>query len=82
MNYGKLTAGTTKTAIDTAKLSEQGEIITYLSRMGDVLHNILEWCDFVFTLITVNHIINSDKPYIMLREIVVCVMTNRDIISA
>lgn len=50
--------------------------------MPRVLHNILEWCDFVFTLITVNHIINSDKPYIMLREIVVCVMTNRDIISA
>ena len=38
MNYGKLTAGTTKTAIDTAKPSEKGEIITYLSRMGDVLH--------------------------------------------
>ena len=37
MNYGKLTAGTTKTAIDTAKPSEKGEIITYLSRMGDVL---------------------------------------------
>ena len=38
MNYGKLTAGTTKTAIDTAKPSEKGEIITYLSRMGDALH--------------------------------------------
>ena len=37
MNYEKLTAGTTKTAIDTAKPSEKGEIITYLSRMGDVL---------------------------------------------
>ena len=42
MNYGKLTAGTTKTAIDTAKPSEKGEIITYLSRMGDVLEQILE----------------------------------------
>lgn len=42
MNYGKLTAGTTKTAIDTAKPSEKGEIITYLSRMGDVLKQILE----------------------------------------
>lgn len=41
MNYGKLTAGTTKTAIDTAKPSEKGEIITYLSRMGDVLPTIL-----------------------------------------
>lgn len=42
MNYGKLTAGTTKTAIDTAKPSEKGEIITYLSRMGDVLDEVLE----------------------------------------
>lgn len=42
MNYGKLTAGTTKTAIDTAKLSEQGEIIAYLSRMGDVLKQVFE----------------------------------------
>ena len=40
MNYGKLTAGTTKTAIDTAKPSEKGEIITYLSRMGDVLERV------------------------------------------
>lgn len=40
MNYGKLTAGTTKTAIDTAKPSEKGEIITYLSRMGDVLYHV------------------------------------------
>ena len=42
MNYGKLTAGTTKTAIDTAKPSEKGEIITYLSRMGDVLKYVVE----------------------------------------
>lgn len=42
MNYEKLTAGTTKTAIDTAKPSEKGEIITYLSRMGDVLEQIFE----------------------------------------
>ena len=41
MNYGKLTAGTTKTAIDTAKPSEKGEIITYLSRMGDVLLHLM-----------------------------------------
>ena len=42
MNYGKLTAGTTKTAIDTAKPSEKGEIITYLSRMGDVLKPVFD----------------------------------------
>ena len=50
MNYGKLTAGTTKTAIDTAKPSEKGEIITYLSRMGDVLHGKLERCHQVIIL--------------------------------
>ena len=49
MNYGKLTAGTTKTAIDTAKPSEKGEIITYLSRMGDVLHDGTERGDVVGT---------------------------------
>ena len=54
MNYGKLTAGTTKTAIDTAKPSEKGEIITYLSRMGDVLHYILKWGNLIFSLIAVN----------------------------
>ena len=42
MNYGKLTEGTTKTAIDTAKPSEKGEIITYLSRMGDVLEQVAD----------------------------------------
>ena len=46
MNYGKLTAGTTKTAIDTAKPSEKGEIITYLSRMGDVLDDGISGTSF------------------------------------
>lgn len=51
MNYGKLTAGTTKTAIDTAKPSEKGEIITYLSRMGDVLDQPLKADDEIIVLI-------------------------------
>ena len=54
MNYGKLTAGTTKTAIDTAKPSEKGEIITYLSRMGDVLEQVADGSQFVFALIGVD----------------------------
>lgn len=60
MNYGKLTAGTTKTAIDTAKLSEKGEIITYLSRMGDVLHNIAERGKLVVSLVTVHTVRYGD----------------------
>ena len=68
MNYGKLTAGTTKTAIDTAKPSEKGEIITYLSRMGDVLHNVAERGKFIVTLIAVHAIGNGNQTHIVLRK--------------
>ena len=61
MNYGKLTAGTTKTAIDTAKPSEKGEIITYLSRMGDVLHNVAERGKIIVTSGAVHAVIDGDK---------------------
>ena len=60
MNYGKLTAGTTKTAIDTAKPSEKGEIITYLSRMGDVLQDILERGNIVVIPQGVDTVIHGD----------------------
>ena len=60
MNYGKLTAGTTKTAIDTAKPSEKGEIITYLSRMGDVLHNVAERGKIVIAFQTVHAIVDGN----------------------
>ena len=67
MNYGKLTAGTTKTAIDTAKPSEKGEIITYLSRMGDVLYKIFERDDklvrSVFSTEAVVVIVDGDKAH-------------------
>ena len=66
MNYGKLTAGTTKTAIDTAKPSEKGEIITYLSRMGDVLEQVAEWGKIVVALVTVHTVVDCDIPYIAL----------------
>ena len=70
MNYGKLTAGTTKTAIDTAKPSEKGEIITYLSRMGDVLEQISQRGKIVVHALagTVHIIVDSDKTHTLLRE--------------
>ena len=68
MNYGKLTAGTTKTAIDTAKPSEKGEIITYLSRMGDVLHNVPERRQIIFASVAVNTIRYRNEPHIMVRK--------------
>ena len=55
MNYGKLTAGTTKTAIDTAKPSEKGEIITYLSRMGDVLNDVEKRGKVIVLLVVAVH---------------------------
>ena len=69
MNYGKLTAGTTKTAIDTAKPSEKGEIITYLSRMGDVLHNIQKRGKVIIrSIVAVNAVIDCKKTDIFLRK--------------
>lgn len=68
MNYGKLTAGTTKTAIDTAKPSEKGEIITYLSRMGDVLDDIFERCKFVISGSGIHAIRDGNEPHLILRE--------------
>ena len=68
MNYGKLTAGTTKTAIDTAKPSEKGEIITYLSRMGDVLHNIFERGEIIVPSGTIHAVIDGDKTHATLTQ--------------
>ena len=68
MKYGKLTAGTTKTAIDTAKPSEKGEIITYLSRMGDVLDDVPKRSELIITLGAVHAIVDSNKVNVMLWE--------------
>ena len=83
MNYGKLTAGTTKTAIDTAKLSEQGEIIAYLSRMGDVLHYVEEWGEVVILrLVAVHAVIDCNKAYLLLGEQNLGIKADLKIVSA
>ena len=83
MNYGKLTAGTTKTAIDTAKPSEKGEIITYLSRMGDVLDDIQERSKVVVLLIGAVHTaVHGDETDIVFGEKHFCVETDFQIVSA
>lgn len=71
MNYGKLTAGTTKTAIDTAKPSERGEIITYLSRMGDVLEPVLDTRNVAVGTVGIDGvkvIVDGNITHIVLRE--------------
>ena len=69
MNYGKLTAGTTKTAIDTAKPSEKGEIITYLSRMGDVLKPVFDTGNIAVCAVGVDGVkmvVDGNIPHIVL----------------
>ena len=51
-----------------SKPSEKREIITYLSRMGDVLDDIAEGGKLVIFLIAVHSIVDSDKMDVMLRE--------------
>ena len=79
MNYGKLTAGTTKTAIDTAKPSEKGEIITYLSRMGDVLYHVFQGKHYAAVKVIqvggIKLIRDGDKPHIMYGKILLNIIT-------
>ena len=82
MNYGKLTAGTTKTAIDTAKPSEKGEIITYLSRMGDVLCPVADRVKIVAALDRRIHaVVYCDEPHILLREIDLHVVADLQVLT-
>ena len=82
MNYGKLTAGTTKTAIDTAKPSEKGEIITYLSRMGDVLHDVQKRSEVVVLRGGAVHIVvDSYETNALLREKNLRVIADLQVIS-
>ena len=82
MNYGKLTAGTTKTAIDTAKPSEKGEIITYLSRMGDVLEHIADRGKLTFAACAVHAVIDGNEMNAKLRENNIGIHSHLEIIAS
>ena len=83
MNYGKLTAGTTKTAIDTAKPSEMGEIITYLSRMGDVLEQIFERHEIIaLCVFRVHIVVDRNVPDAEHGEALLNIETGMKLVSA
>ena len=65
-----------------SKPSEKGEIITYLSRMGDVLHNVAEGSKLIFTLGAVHTVIDGDKPDAVLGKKLVCVNPYLQIVAA
>lgn len=81
MNYGKLTAGTTKTAIDTAKPSEKGEIITYLSRMGDVLYNVFEGRNVRIRPFRIIAVVYGYAAHALAWEIYLRILPRRDIVA-
>ena len=82
MNYGKLTAGTTKTAIDTAKPSEKGEIITYLSRMGDVLEQIFERDEIGQAFLGILVLGHGDISHLFVRELIFQIVADHDMVTS
>ena len=65
-----------------SKPSEKGEIITYLSRMGDVLHNVLERGEIILALVAVHAIGHSHQPHIMEREKFLGELAHLNVVSA
>ena len=65
-----------------SKPSEKGEIITYLSRMGDVLHHIFQNDQHLIVLAErVNAVIQRDEATAKGRKHKVRVLTRFDVIS-
>ena len=64
-----------------SKPSEKGEIITYLSRMGDVLDDIAEGCELVVAMGTVYTVIHRNKVNIMFRKHDLGIHTDLQIIT-
>lgn len=51
-----------------SKLSKKGEITDYLSRMGDVLHNVTERDEVIITILTIHIVIDGDQAYTFLTK--------------
>ena len=65
-----------------SKPSEKGEIITYLSRMGDVLDNIDERDELIVLLVSAVHTaVDGNEPHVILRECDLGIHLNFQIIS-
>ena len=66
-----------------SKPSEKGEIITYLSRMGDVLHDVQERREvIVLRGSTVHIVVDGYEPNALFREKDFCVVANLQVISS
>ena len=64
-----------------SKPSEKGEIITYLSRMGDVLKKIADGSQLVLTFVGVDVVRNSDQPNVVIGEELLGQSADLDVIT-
>lgn len=66
-----------------SKLSKKGEITDYLSRMGDVLHDVQERCEvIVLRGSTVHIVVDGYEPNALFREKNLRVIADLQVISA
>ena len=66
-----------------SKLSKKGEITDYLSRMGDVLHDVQERREvIVLRGSTVHIVVDGYEPNALFREKDFCVAANSQVISS
>ena len=66
-----------------SKPSEKGEIITYLSQMGDVLHDVQKRSEvIVLRGSTVHIVVDGYEPNALFREKDFCVVANLQVISS
>ena len=65
-----------------SKPSEKGEIITCLSRMGDVLDDVSEGGKLIISLGAVHSVVYGDKMNVMLWEHNFCIHAYLQIITA
>ena len=65
-----------------SKLSKKGEITDYLSRMGDVLHDVQERREvIVLRGSTVHIVVDGYEPNALFREKDFCVVANLQVVS-
>ena len=66
-----------------SKPSEKGEIITYLSQMGDVLDDIQEWGEIAFLRACAVHtVVDGNEPNVCLRENHFRIVSDLEIVAA
>ena len=65
-----------------SKPPEKGEIITYLSRMGDVLEDIFKRCNVIIIFHGIHVVVDGDIANTMLQEVFLSIIACFRIVAA